>query len=128
MLSRTDSFGRNLSQTPDDLDRIAEVRKLIVSSWDEEVINRTFYPGGQVLTETNGLRMTTRYILDGLNRVGQVEEEPEGEPLLITDLHYDGNGNPKEKTDRRGVKQSINTMTSIDSRRWRWKVRSGHGR
>ena len=79
LLSRTDSFGRSLSQTPDELDRIAEIRRTdVLGSSDEEVITRTYYPGGQVLTETNGLRMTTTYILDGLSRVERIEEAPEG--------------------------------------------------
>ena len=47
-----------------------------LGSSDEEVITRTFYPGGQVLTETNGLQMTTTYILDGMNRVERIEEVP----------------------------------------------------
>ena len=96
--SSSDTFGHNLTQTYDVLDRLRQSKRTdSKGSSADEVITRTYYPGGQVRTETNGLGLLTELTLDGLNRVVRKVEIGGGlsEPLTAVTV-YDGNGNVTE--------------------------------
>jgi RHS repeat-associated protein len=100
LISQSDTFGRSLTQVFDGLDRVTQAtREDSSGSSDEETIIRTYYPGGQVLTETNGLGLVTTFTLDGLNRV-KATSNTLG---LTTSTVHDPNGNVVSTTDRRGV-------------------------
>ncbi len=109
--SSTDTMGRRMSQDFDDLDRVSRVQRFDdLGSSDEESVERTYYPGGELLTETNGLGLVTTQVLDGLNRVVRVSEQLSDRTLVST-MAYDANGNVTEKIDRRGVR----TVTTYDA-------------
>ena len=108
--SSTDTFGRSTAMDYDELDRLREVRRTDdKGSSDPETVVRTYYRGGQVLTETNGLGLTTTFILDGLNRVERTEDALG----FVTEMDYDGNGNVEVKIDRRGV-TTTNTYDDLN--------------
>jgi len=110
LTSSRDTLGRSLSQDFDGLDRVTSiVREDDEGSSDTEVLVRDYYPGGQVLLETNGLGLTTYFIIDGLNRVTGTRDDLGH----TTTAKYDGNGNVVEKTDRRGV-TTFNTYDELN--------------
>src|SRR3990172_227234 len=95
-----DTFGRSTTMDYDELDRLTLVdRTDAKGSSDAESVVRTYYPGGQIQTETNGLDHTTTFFLDDLNRVERTEDLLG----LVSETKYDGNGNVTETIDRRGV-------------------------
>ncbi len=98
--TRNDTLGRSLTQGFDELDRvIRSTRTDAAGSSDTEVIERDYYPGGQLLFEINGLGLRTDSLLDGLNRVVRTTDSLGNQVVM----DYDGNGNVIVKTDRRGV-------------------------
>ena len=108
--SSSDTFGRSMTQDFDELDRVETMRRTDgKGSSAEEVIKRTYHPGGQVRTETNGLNLTTEFFLDDLNRVERTEDALG----FVTEMFYDGNGNLTGMTDRRGVR-TINTYDDLN--------------
>ena len=118
--SRSDTFGRRMTLYYDPLDRVErKIRFDDEGSSDTEDIRMTYYPNGEVKTETKpSFGFVTTYKLDGLNRVERVEQELEGE-MLVTEMSYDGNGNLEEKIDRRGVKtingyDALNRLEQVD--------------
>ena len=103
-------FGRSMTQDFDELDRVKAIRRTdSKGSSDEEIITRTYYLGGQVRTESNGLNLTTEFFLDDLNRV----EKAEDTLGLVTEMFYDGNSNLTDTIDRRGVR-TINTYDDLN--------------
>ncbi|HEX9723330.1 MAG TPA: hypothetical protein VGC53_03520 [Vicinamibacteria bacterium] len=104
----SDTFGRSTTMDYDELDRLTDLRRSDAKgSSDPETIHRTYHPGGQIQTETNGLDHTTTFFLDDLNRV----ERSEDTLGLVSETKYDGNGNVEETTDRR----SVTTVNAYDS-------------
>ncbi len=98
--SSNDTVGRSLAQDFDELDRVIRVTRTDASgSSDTEVIERDYYPGGQLLFESNGLGLRTDFGLDGLNRVIRTEDSLGN----VAVMDYDGNGNLIGRTDRRRV-------------------------
>ncbi|MGH9336002.1 MAG: hypothetical protein ACRD21_19880, partial [Vicinamibacteria bacterium] len=98
--SSSDTLGRSVTQDFDELDRVIAVTRTDASgASDTEVIERDYYPGGQLEVETNGLGLATRFFLDGLNRVIRTEDDLGNASAAA----YDGNGNTIAKIDRRGV-------------------------
>lgn len=70
LLSSTDTLGHRTTQAYDPLDRVISVtREDEAGSSDTSTIVRTYFAGGQVRTETNGLGLTTTFTLDDRNRV-----------------------------------------------------------
>jgi hypothetical protein len=60
--SRSDTLGHSETQEFDELDRVfRRTRSDGAGSSDEEAVERTYYPGGQVQTETNGLGLVTTF-------------------------------------------------------------------
>ena len=104
-ISTEDSFGRTSEWIYDALDRIHIQRRFDdKGSSATEEITTTYFPNGEVQTQTNGLALVTMNVLDGLNRVR--EQRQSGGDLdaeLITLTDYDGNGNVEQLTDRRNV-------------------------
>ena len=96
----------------DGLDHVVEQRELDSDGHAPELVKQlTYYPGGQVRTETNGLGLLRVTTLDALNRPETVTESGGGlSGTLTTTLVYDLAGNLVETTDRRGVK----TTTTYD--------------
>jgi len=117
--SSSDTMGRRMGQDFDELDRVTQVRRFDdVGSSDEQVVQRTYHPGGEVLTETNGLGLVATYVIDGLNRVIRVEERL-SDRALVSSMLYDKNSNLTQKTDRRGVVtinkyDALNRLDKVD--------------
>jgi len=117
--SSSDTMGRQMRQDFDELDRVTQVQRFDdLGSSDEEAVVRTYYPGGEVLTETNGLGLAATYVIDGLNRVIRVEERL-SDRVLVSSMLYDENGNVTERTDRRGVVtvnryDALNRLEKVD--------------
>ncbi len=115
LVSQTDTFGREMAQIFDDLDRVMRITRTDRKhSSDTEVIERRYYPGGQLKNETNGLGLKTEYFLDGQNRV----EKTLDSLGFTTEMGYDGNGNVISKKDRRGVTtrnsyDELNRLTKV---------------
>ncbi len=111
---QTDTFGHVTTWVYDALDRVKSTARLNgkradtlhLSTPSPAIVQSfTYYPGGQLETEKNGIAGFTRsYELDGLNRVEVVRESGgnlSGE--LVTRYGYDKAGNRTTVTDRRGV-------------------------
>ena len=108
--STSDTFGRSMTQDFDELDRVTRVTRIDdKGSSDTEVIVRSYYPGGQIRSERNGLGLSTSFTLDGLNRVTATSDGLGN----TTSTQYDLNSNVTEQTDRRGVR-TVNTYDNLN--------------
>jgi RHS repeat-associated protein len=116
LTTSNDTLGRSVAQDFDELDRVVRVTRTDGSGASEtEVIERDYYPGGQLLFESNGLGLRTDFGLDGLNRVVRTEDSLGN----VGAMDYDGNGNLIGKTDRRGVVTTnlydeLNRLVQVD--------------
>ncbi len=103
--STEDTLGHSSSMGYDELDRVTERRRIdALGSSAEEVVRTAYFPNGEMKTQTNGLGLVTRLVLDGLNRVKERKESGGGLAReLVTAMVYDGNSNLIRVIDRLGV-------------------------
>src|SRR6266540_3150845 len=87
-----DDWGRRKQVTYDGLDRPRSVLRKAGGDSNDEATQTTYYPGGQVETQTNANQAVTRFELDGLNRVVR-SDTTLGAQHLVAEMGYDGNGN-----------------------------------
>ena len=100
---QSDSVGHATAKIYDGLDRPLSVTR---QNRNGPSLTQTFtyYPAGQVHTETNGLGMTRTTDLDGLNRPSLVTEEGGQLPApRKTQIVWDEAGNKRDVIDPRGV-------------------------